>query len=155
MTPEESLTRLAVVLPPPGKPMGLYCPILVDGSRAYLSGHGPLQPDGSLLTGRLGDDLQEEDGYVAARQTALAVLATLRGYLGSLNRIERLIKTVGMVQCTPDFHTVPAVINGFSELMREVFGPDRGVAARSAIGVNSLPANMAVEIECIFRLARS
>src|SRR5204863_3828184 len=113
----------------------------------YVSGHGPLQADKTLILGRLGADLDLEGGRRAARQVGLAMLATLREYLGSLNRVRRLVKTLGLVNCTPDFHQHPAVINGFSELMAEVFGPDNGIAARSAVGAVSLPANMAVEVE--------
>jgi enamine deaminase RidA (YjgF/YER057c/UK114 family) len=147
------LKELGLELPPAGKTLGVYKPVVVAGGLAYLSGHGPVGVDGTAICGRLGDDLDQPAGYEAARRTGLAVLATLRGYCGSLDRVRRLVKTTGFVQATPEFTAHPAVINGFSELMRDVFGPDAGVAARSALGVASLPAGWAVEIETIFELA--
>ena len=151
MTPEEQLEKLQIELPLAPKPMGVYAPMVVVGDMAYLSGHGPLNNDKSLTLGRVGDSLTQEEGYAAARQTALAMLATLRQGLGSLDRVERVVKITGMVNCTPEFTQHPAVINGCSELLAEVFGP-AGVAARSAIGMTSLPAGMAVEIEGIFQV---
>jgi enamine deaminase RidA (YjgF/YER057c/UK114 family) len=117
----------------------------------YISGHGPLLPDGSLLKGRLGADLDLEKGVAAARQTGLAILATLRAKLGSLDRVTRLVKSLGMVNATPEFADHPKVINGYSDLMRDVFG-ESGVGARSAVGMGSLPSNMAVEIEAFFQI---
>jgi enamine deaminase RidA (YjgF/YER057c/UK114 family) len=152
MSVEKRFQELNLELPPAGKALGVYKPILVVGGLAYLSGHGPVSADGSAICGRLGDDLDVPAGYEAARRTGLAVLATLRGHCGSLDRVRRLVKTTGFVQATPDFTQHPAVINGFSELMRDVFGPEAGVAARSAMGVASLPAGWAVEIETIFEL---
>jgi enamine deaminase RidA (YjgF/YER057c/UK114 family) len=125
----------------------------IDGL-LYLSGHGPLRPDGTLIKGRVGDDLDTVAGYQAARQTGLAVLATLRKHCGTLDRIARLVKTFGLVQATPGFTEHPAVINGCSELIRDVFGEDNGIAARSAVGAASLPGGMAVEVEAIFELAK-
>jgi enamine deaminase RidA (YjgF/YER057c/UK114 family) len=125
----------------------------VSGNLAYVSGHGPLKTDGSLITGRVGADLDLEAGKLAARQVGLAILSTLRSHLGSLDRVKRLVKVLGMVNCTPEFLDHPKVINGCSELFAEVFGPDTGVGARSAVGMGSLPANIAVEIEAIFELA--
>ena len=118
----------------------------------YLSGHGPVQQDGSLIKGRLGADLNVEQGYAAARQTGLATLATVKNTLGTLNKVKRLVKTFGLVQCTPEFTDQPKVINGFSELMADVFGDDAGVGTRSAVGMGSLPGNIAVEIECMFEV---
>jgi enamine deaminase RidA (YjgF/YER057c/UK114 family) len=132
--------------------MGLYRPVVVVDNLAYLSGHGPLQPDGKLICGIVGSDLDLAGGQQAARQTGLAVIASLRAHFGSLDRIKRLVKTFGLVRCTPEFIDQPAVINGFSELMKEIFGADNGIAARSAVGAASLPAGMAVEIEAIFEL---
>jgi len=152
MSAETRLQELGLELPPAGKALGVYKPILVVDGLAYLSGHGPVSADGTAICGRLGDDLDEAAGYEAARRTGLAVLATLRGHCGSLDRVRRLVKTTGFVQAAPDFTQHPAVINGFSELMRDVFGPDAGVAARSAMGVASLPAGWAVEIETIFEI---
>jgi enamine deaminase RidA (YjgF/YER057c/UK114 family) len=107
-----------------------------------------------LTTGRVGADLTLEAGQAAARQTGLAIRATLRGALGSLDRVKRIVKTLGLVNCTPDFHQQPAVINGFSELMSAVFGADAGVGARSAVGATALPGNMAVEVEAIFEIGQ-
>ena len=153
MTVESRFSQMNLELPPAPQAIGLYRPLVMQGSLAYLSGHLPLLPDGSLIKGRLGDDLNVEQGYQAARQTGLAVLATLKANCGSLDNVKRLLKTVGLVSCTPEFVDQPAVINGFSELMRDVFGDDHGIAARSAVGVAALPAGVAVEIEAIFEIA--
>jgi len=152
MSAESRLEKLNLELPPAPQAMGLYRPIMVVDKLAYLSGHGPLRCDGSLITGRVGDNLNTEAGFQAARQTGLAVLATLRGHCKTLDRVRRLVKTFGLVNSTATYTDQPAVINGFSELMREVFGEEAGVAARSAVGVAALPAGMAVEIEAIFEL---
>jgi enamine deaminase RidA (YjgF/YER057c/UK114 family) len=152
MTAESRIHELKIELPPPPKILGVYRPILVVGDMAYLSGHGPIGVDGSAIRGRLGDDLDVPAGYEAARRTGLLVLSTLRNHLGSLDRVRRLVKTTGFVQASPLFTEHPAVINGFSELMRDVFGPEAGVAARSALGVASLPAGWAVEIDAIFEV---
>jgi enamine deaminase RidA (YjgF/YER057c/UK114 family) len=152
MSHESRLRDLKLELPPAPKPVGVYKPILVVGTMAYLSGHGPLQSDGSLLTGCVGKDVDEQAGYAAARQTGLAMLATLRQGLGSLDRVRRVIKVVGMVNCVAEFARHPAVVNGCSELFAEVFGPDNGVGARSAVGMVSLPGNMMVEVEAIFEI---
>mgnify|MGYP001401769646 CR=1 FL=1 len=149
---EERFLALNLELPPAPKAMGLYKPIVVVDRLAYLSGHGPLQSDGKLICGIVGKDLDLAQGQVAARQTGLAVLASLRAQFGSLDRIKRLVKTFGLVRCTAEFVDQPSVINGFSELMRDVFGEESGIAARSAVGAASLPAGMAVEIEAIFEL---
>jgi enamine deaminase RidA (YjgF/YER057c/UK114 family) len=152
MTIEARLSQLQLELPPAPKPAGVYKPALVVGSLCYVSGHGPLKSDGTLITGRVGDSLSQADGFLAARQTGLAILATLRSHLGSLDRIQRVIKVLGMVQCTPDFQQQPAVINGCSELFRDLFGADEGVGTRSAVGMNALPGGIAVEIEALFQL---
>ncbi|MFO1500325.1 MAG: RidA family protein [Verrucomicrobiota bacterium] len=150
--PESRITELKLELPPAPKAMGVYKPVVVTGNMAYVSGHGPLKSDGSLITGRVGADLGLEAGKAAARQTGLAILATLRAGLGTLDRVQRLIKVLGMVNATPEFADHPKVINGCSELFADVFGPDLGVGARSAVGMASLPGNIAVEIEAIFEL---
>ncbi len=152
MNAEARLSELSLTLPPAPKSMGVYKPVVVVGNLAYLSGHGPLKVDGSLLTGRVGSDVDLEAGKAAARQTGLAMLATLRQHLGSLDRVKRVVKSLGMVNSTPDFVEHPAVINGYSELMRDVFGEDAGVGARSAVGMGSLPGNITVEIEAIFEI---
>lgn len=152
MRAEERFAKLGLELPPAPKAVGVYKPILEIGGLLYASGHGPLRSDGTLIKGRVGEDLDVAAGYQAARQTGLAVLATLRKHCGSLDRVKRLVKTFGLVQATPAFTDHPAVINGFSELMRDVFGEENGIAARSAVGAASLPGGMAVEVEAIFEL---
>jgi enamine deaminase RidA (YjgF/YER057c/UK114 family) len=152
MNAEARLKELGLELPSAPRALGLYMPVVVVGSMAYLSGHGPIGADGTAICGRLGDDLDVQAGYEAARRTGLMALASLRQHCGSLDRVRRLVKTVGLVQSTPTFTQHPAVINGFSELMRDVFGPDAGVAARSAFGAPSLPAGWAVEIDAIFEV---
>jgi enamine deaminase RidA (YjgF/YER057c/UK114 family) len=153
MSHEERLQQLELELPAGGKSIGVYKLALVSNGLAYVSGHGPVAADGTAMIGRLGDTMQKEAGYEAARRTGLRVLSTLRQEFGSLDAIARLIKTVGFVNSTPDFKDHPAVINGFSELMRDVFGSDHGVGVRSALGVAALPNGWAVEIEAIFELA--
>jgi enamine deaminase RidA (YjgF/YER057c/UK114 family) len=152
MSVEARLAELGLTLPRAPKVMGLYKPVLVVGDLAYTSGHGPLTVEGKLITGRVGDELTKEQGYEAAKTTGLAMLASLREALGSLDRIERLVKTLGLVRATPEFTDHPAVINGFSELMRDLLGDDAGVSARSAVGAVSLPAGMAVEVEAVFQV---
>lgn len=152
MSAEERLTKLGIELPPAPKPVGLYKPIVVVANVAYLSGHGPLKNDGTLITGRLGDNLTLEQGQQAARQTALAMLATLRFSLGTLDRVTRVVKLLGLVRCTESFDQQPQVINGCSQLFADIFGPDLGIGARSALGTNSLPSGIAVEIEGIFEI---
>src|SRR5262245_12189691 len=152
MNAEARLAELKLELPPAPKPVAVYRPLVVSGNLAYVSGHGPLKPDKSLITGRVGQDLTLEQGKAAARQVGLAILATIRNELGSLDRVARLLKVLGMVNCTADFLDHPQVINGCSELFRDVFGAENGVGARSAVGLSSLPGNIAVEIEAIFEL---
>ncbi|HMO87114.1 MAG TPA: RidA family protein [Lacipirellulaceae bacterium] len=152
MSADARVEELGLELPPAPKAVGLYRPVVEWGGLLYCSGHGPLRPDGTLIKGRVGADLDAEAGYRAARQTGLAMLATLRKQCGSLDRVARLVKTFGLVQATPEFVDHPAVINGFSELMRDVFGEEAGIAARSAVGAPSLPAGMSVEVEAIFAL---
>ncbi len=152
MSADARLKELGIELPPPPKAMGVYKPLVVCGNMAYLSGHGPLQPDGTLITGRLGLDMDVELGYDAARQTGLCLLATLKSEFGTLDKVKRLIKVLGLVRCTEGFEQQPAVINGCSELFRDVFGQEAGVAARSALGTSALPGGIAVEIEAIFEI---
>src|SRR5260370_23942302 len=116
----------------------------------YVSGHGPVKEDKTMITGRVGAELTTEQGKLAARQVGLAILSTVRATIGSLDKVKRLIKTLGLVQCTNEFAEQPQVINGFSELMAEVFGEEAGVGARRAVGTNSLPAGIRVEIDCGF-----
>lgn len=152
MSYEQRLAELNLELPPAPKPLALYKPVVITGNLAFVSGHGPLRADKTLITGKVGADLDLEAGKAAARQVGLAILATLRAELGSLDRVNRLIKVLGLVNCTDTFKDQPAVMNGCSELFADVFGRDNGVAARSAVGTNSLPGNIAVEIEAIFEL---
>jgi enamine deaminase RidA (YjgF/YER057c/UK114 family) len=152
MSAEARLQTLQLELPPPPKPAGVYRPALIIGDLCYLSGHLPVQPDGTLIKGRVGADLTQQDGAKAAQRAALAILATLKVTLGSLDRVQQLVKLMGMVQCTPEFEQQPAVINGCSELLIEVFGDSVGVGTRSAFGVHALPLGVAVEIEAIFQV---
>ncbi len=153
MSAEKRVQELHLQLPPAPKPVAVYRPAVLLGNTLYVSGHGPLKPDGAVgITGKLGGDLTLEQGQQAARQVGLAILSTVRATLGSLDKVKRLIKTLGMVNCTPDFKDHPKVINGFSELMADVFGKEAGIGARSAVGMGSLPNDIAVEIECIFEV---
>jgi enamine deaminase RidA (YjgF/YER057c/UK114 family) len=151
MGAEERLAALKLELPPAPKPVATYVTALRVGDLLYVSGHGPLKPDGSLIKGRLGADADLELGVAAARQTGLAILATLKAHLGSLDRVVRLVKSLGMVNSTPEFGDQPKVINGYSDLMRDVFG-DAGVGTRSAVGMGALPGGIAVEIEAVFQI---
>jgi enamine deaminase RidA (YjgF/YER057c/UK114 family) len=153
MTPEQRFAELRLTLPPAPKPVAVYKPLLVVDRTIYVSGHGPLRADKTLITGVVGRDLSLEEGYAAARQVGLAILATLREHLGGLDRVARLVKLLGMVNSAPDFYEHPKVINGCSELFAEVWGPEHGIGARSAVGMGPLPGNIAVEIEAIFQLA--
>ena len=145
------IAKLGLILPPAPKPMGVYKPVLVIDKFLYVSGQGPLLPDGSMIKGRVGADLTLEEGKNAARQVGLTMLSTIKANFGDLKKIKRIVKTLGMVNSSTDFEGHPAVINGFSELMAEVFGPENGVGVRSAVGM-ILPSNIAVEIEAMFEL---
>ncbi len=148
----ETLSKRGLELPPAPEPKGLYKPLVVVGDLAHTSGHVPVEPGGKIVVGRVGAELDLKAGHAAAALAGLGILATLRAELGTLNRVRRVIKVLGVVNCTPDFTQQPAVINGCSELFAEVFGSEAGVGARSAIGVNSLPLGAAVEIEAIFEI---
>jgi len=149
MSVEEKIKKLE--LPPAPKPVAVYKPVVVADKMVYVSGHGPLKPDRSLITGRVGADLNLDQGKAAARQVGLAIIATLQAQ-GLIPRIRRLVKVLGMVNSTPEFRDHPAVINGCSELFAEIWGEENGIGARSAVGMGSLPGNIAVEIEAIFEL---
>jgi enamine deaminase RidA (YjgF/YER057c/UK114 family) len=149
MSVEDKIKTLE--LPPAPKPVAVYKSVVVVDKMAYVSGHGPLKSDKSLITGRVGADLNVEQGKAAARQVGLAILATLQAN-GLIPRIRRIVKVLGMVNSTPDFKDHPAVINGCSELFADIWGQDNGIGARSAVGMGSLPGNIAVEIEAIFEL---
>jgi len=152
MSTEARLKELQLELPPAPKPVAVYRPLVIVDKLAYVSGHGPLKPDKTLITGRVGADLTLDQGKAAARQVGLAILATLRSELGSLDRVKRLVKVLGMVNSAPDFLDHPKVINGCSELFADVWGTEHGIGARSAVGMGPLPGNIAVEIEAIFEL---
>ena len=153
MTHEERFAALNLTLPAAPKPVAVYRPLVVVQGLAYVSGHGPLRADGTLIVGRVGAELSLAEGQAAARQVGLAILATLRAQLGSLDRVKRVIKVLGMVNSAPDFYDHPKVINGCSELFAQVFGEADGIGARSAVGMGPLPGNIAAEIEAIFELA--
>ena len=152
MSAHQAFAALGLALPAAPKPAGVYKPCVVDGRHVYVSGHGPVLPDGSQITGRVGLDLDAEAGKNAARQVGLAILATLTANLGSLDKVKRVIKVLGMVNATPDFGNHPFVINGCSELFAAVWGTDHGIGVRSAVGMGSLPGNIAVEIEALLEL---
>jgi enamine deaminase RidA (YjgF/YER057c/UK114 family) len=152
MSAESRLAELGLQLPEPPKPVGVYKPVVIVGKMAYVSGHGPLKSDKTMYTGRVGADVDLQAGVRSARQTGLAILATLREALGTLDHVVRVVKVLGMVNCTPDFKDHPQVINGCSELFSDIWGPDHGVGARSAVGMGSLPGNITTEIEAIFEL---
>ena len=148
---EHRIQELGLELPPAPPPAGVYRPILVVGNMLYVSGQGPVSMDKSLMTGRVGDDADKDMGKLAARQVGLTMLSTIKTHFGDINRIKRLVKVLGMVNCTPDFGEQPYVINGFSELMADVFGKENGIGVRSAVGM-MLPSNILVEIEAQFEL---
>jgi len=148
MKVEQKLAELGLALPPARPPAGTYVPAARTGNLVFLAGHGPVRPDGSLITGRLGDGLTVEQGYEAARATALALLGSLKNEIGDLDRVRRIVKVFGMVRCTPEFGQQPAVINGASDLFVELYG-DAGRHARSAVGMSALPMGIAVEIEMV------
>lgn len=151
-TPEENFKNLKLELPAAPTPQALYKTCVIAGSLVYVSGHGPYLADGGYMTGKIGAEVDLETGVKAARQTALAILATLRGALGSLDRVKRVIKLLGMVNCTEDFQKHPQVIDGCIELFAQVWGEENGIGVRSAVGMNSLPINIPVEIEAVFEL---
>ena len=151
MSAEQRISDLSLELPPAPAAGGTYSPVVVAGNTAYVSGQGPVRADGSMITGCVGADLTEEQGIDAARTVGLTMLATIRAQLGSLDRVKRIVKVLGMVNASADFGNHPKVINGFSDLMVEIWDED-GRAARSAVGMGSLPGNIAVEIEAIIEL---
>jgi enamine deaminase RidA (YjgF/YER057c/UK114 family) len=150
--PDAAFEALELMLPPAPEPLGVYKPCLIDGKHLYLSGHGTLQNDGSWIVGIVGLDMDKEAAKLAARQVGLAMLATIKKKLGSLDKIKRVIKVLGMVNAVQGFADHPYVINGCSELFASIWGPDHGVGVRSAVGMSSLPGNIPVEIEAIFEL---
>jgi len=147
-SPEQKLQQLGITLPVPSKPVATYVNAVRTGNLIYLSGKGPTNADGTDITGKLGKDLSIEQGYAAAKSTGINLLAALKAEIGSLDKVKRIVKVLGMVNCTAEFTDQPKVINGFSDFMVEVFG-EKGKHARSAVGMNALPKNIAVEIEMI------
>jgi enamine deaminase RidA (YjgF/YER057c/UK114 family) len=148
----ETLDKLHIQLPAAPSPKGLYKSVVVVGNLAHTSGHLPVDAAGKVTTGRLGAELDVQAGFQAARLAGLNILASLRKELGSLDRVARVVKILGVVNATPDFTQQPAVLNGCSELFADVFGPDAGVGVRSALGTNSLPLGVPVEIEAVFEI---
>ena len=140
--------KLGFELIPATKPIAKYVKAVRTGNLLFLAGHGPSKADGTTMTGKVGHDLSIQQGYAAARQAAISILSTMKAELGSLNKVKRIVKVLGMVNCTPDFADQPKVINGCSDLLVAVFG-EQGKHARSAVGMNALPGNMTVEIEII------
>ncbi|HIE97844.1 MAG TPA: RidA family protein [Planctomycetes bacterium] len=151
MSIEARIKELGLTLPTAPAAAGTYSPVVIIDNLAYVSGQGPMGQDGTLLRGRVGDDVTEEEGIFAARTVGLTMLATIKAQLGSLDRVKRIVKVLGMVNSTADFQNHPKVINGFSDLMVEIWG-EEGRAARSAVGMGSLPGNITVEIEAILEL---
>lgn len=149
--PSKRIKELGLVLPPAPKPAGVYRPVLVVDKFLYVSGQGPVKSDGTLMVGRVGDDLNLEEAKLAARQVGLTMLSTIQTHFGSLDKIKRVVKVLGMVNSTTDFGKHPLVINGFSELLADVFGKEHGIGVRSAIGM-MLPGNIPVEVEAMFEL---
>ena len=147
----KKLKELGIELITPAKPIANYVKAVRTGNLLFLSGHGPAKADGTNITGKVGRDLTWQEGYEAAKQTAIGLLSTLQAELGDLNKVKRIIKVNGMVNCTPEFTDQPKVINGCSDLLVAVFG-ENGRHARAAVGMNSLPMNIAVEIEMIVEL---
>lgn len=152
MDNETRFKELNLLLPPAPTPKGVYTPILRDGRYIYVSGHLPVKTDGTLMRGKIGQDIDMEEGKLAAKQAGLSILSTLKNNLGSFDRIKRVVKVLGMANTTADFEKHPYVINGCSELFAAVFGSENGIGVRSAIGVGSLPENVPVEIEALFEL---
>ena len=145
---EARLKEMGIALPPAVTPVANYVPAVRTGNLIFLSGHGPFKEDGSLITGKVGADLTVEQGYETARRVAIGLLGSLKAVIGDLDRVNRVVKLLGLVNCTPEFTDQPKVINGASDFFVELFG-DKGKHARSAVGTNALPLNIAVEIEMI------
>ena len=145
---EAKLKEMGVELPQAATPMANYVPAVRTANLVFLSGHGPIKEDSSLITGKLGSDLTTEQGYAAARRVAIGLLGSLKAEIGDLDKVKRIVKLLGLVNCTPDFAEQPNVINGASDFFVEIFG-EKGKHARSAVGSNALPFNIAVEVEMI------
>ncbi len=153
MPVEQRLKELGLELPPPPPPAGNYVPGVISGNLLFMSGCGPRRADGGYLKGKVGAELSLEQGYESARLVALNMLANIKSVLGSLDRVERVVKTLGMVNCTSEFGDTPKVINGFSDLFVELLGAERGRGARSAVGMMALPAQIPVEVEMVLEIS--
>ena len=151
-TPEQRFTQLGLTMPPAPTPLGVYKPFLITGNYLYVSGHGPLKDDKTFIIGKIGKDMDQEQGKLAALQVGLTILSTIKTHAGSLDKIKRVIKVLGMVNCVPEFERHPYIINGCSELFAKVWGEENGIGVRSAVGMGSLPDNIPVEIEAMFEL---
>jgi enamine deaminase RidA (YjgF/YER057c/UK114 family) len=149
---DQCFLGLGLTLPPAPSPLGVYKPYLIDGKYLYVSGHGPVKEDKTLITGRIGKELDMEQGKLAAQQVGLTILSTIKTHLRSLDKVKRVIKVLGMVNCIPEFEKHPYIINGCSELFAKVWGEENGIGVRSAVGFGSLPDNIPVEIEALFEL---
>ncbi|NBA84596.1 RidA family protein [Emticicia sp. CRIBPO] len=152
MTADIKLEKYRSELPEAPKPAGVYKPCLIVDNFLYVSGHGPNRPDGTQFVGKVGSEVDIEFAKASARQVGLTILSTLKENLGTLNRIKRVVKVLGMVNAAPDFGSHPYVINGCSELFAEIWGEEHGIGVRSAVGMGSLPGNITTEIEVIFEL---
>lgn len=152
MSADKNFENLNLEIPDAPKPLGVYKPLLVSGNYCYVSGHGPVRKNQPIIVGTVGMNMSKEEGKLAAQQTGLAIIATLIKHFGSLNKIHRVVKVFGMVGCTSDFGEHPYVINGCSELFAKIWGEENGIGVRSAVGMNSLPQNIPVEIEAVFEL---
>jgi len=149
---DQNFESLKLTLPPAPPLGGIYKPVLITGNYLYVSGHGPMLEDKTFITGKVGQDIDQEKAKLAALQTGLTMLASIKAGIGSFNKIKRVIKILGMVNSVPEFEKHPYVINGCSELFAKIWGEENGIGARSAVGMGSLPNNIAVEIEAIFEL---
>ena len=150
---KDRLKAMGLTMPPAPKPAGVYRPILVIDNQLYVSGQGPVLEDGTLMAGKVGSDIDKEEGKLAARQVGLTMLSTIITHATDELIIKRVVKVLGMVNATPEFESHPYVINGFSELFAEVFGEENGIGVRSAVGMN-LPKNIPVEIEAAFLIEK-
>ena len=153
MSAEARLKELGIELPPTPVPIGNYVAGVRAGKLLFMSGIGPRRSDGSSIAGKLGADLGTDEGYAAARVVGLNMLANIRSVTGSLDRVERVVKVLGMVNSAPHFDQMPKVINGFSDLFVELLGPERGRGARSAVGMAALPNQIAVEVEMVLEVS--
>ncbi len=152
MTAEERLIELGIELPEVPVPKAIYKPCLIDGRHLYVSGHVPMRADFTRITGKVGRDMDVEEAKKMARLVGLLILSSIRKHIGSLDKVKRVIKVLGMVNAVPDFDKHPIVINGCSELFAEIWGQENGIGVRSAVGMGSLPDGIPVEVEALFEL---